>query len=96
MDDSRRELRKRELSSEGVGLCHPTQRETCWLSTRGNTFVAPVNAALVNLFPPCFKKFKDTGSLAAWQDAFSCVLGKQVSFILVAIAVTWFLASAGV
>lgn len=95
MDDSRRELCKGEPSSAGVGLFHPAQGETCWLSTRGNTFVAPINTALANLFPPCFKKFKDASSLAAWQDAFSGVLGKQVSFILVAIAVTWFLASAG-
>lgn len=50
-------------------------------------FVAPINAALlVNLFPPTFKKSKDTSSLAAWQDAFGCMLGKQVSLILVAIA----------
>lgn len=59
-------------------------------------FVAPINTALINLFPLSFKKFKDTSSLAAWQDAFRSALGKQVFSILVAIAVTWFLASAGI
>uniref|UniRef100_A0A672V6C6 Cystathionine beta-synthase n=1 Tax=Strigops habroptila TaxID=2489341 RepID=A0A672V6C6_STRHB len=50
------ELCKGELSSEGVGLCHPTERETCWLSSRGNTFVASINAAFISLSPSSLEK----------------------------------------